>query len=573
MSIIKLDSVDISKGLQSLSGDIVGIIVPSKSGRDYPFIYNDYFTFQREFDDGEVDLSKYKFLFDRGYQVSAVRVTSEESNLATLRLCDKFTTNIVSSSPVYSEDLLVDLSAVKTSFINSDKPNYSNCFRITYNDINGSTIDPMKDFIYIPTQISLGNNILCIFFYNSQVQLNGNPELIGEGIYSEGVDLDLGDIQSQIRNILTNHNISPFKVVGGEGYDLYYSYDFHPSVSKYLSTNRDFKVEVLKSDSDDVLSGFNRNSKILELTSLVSGKYGSELIVKNDGNEFKIYYKDSLLEKYYYVDTLDLFYKLRDYSMVVDSELFDSTKELPIGEFKFGGLIEEGDLELNHYINAINTYADEYIDIDLLIYDLVLDDELRIIDSLNNASNENNFITLVSKNKLETNLNCPNLFFTFGSFRLNNIEYPISYLFFDLINSNYAGVINYNILTPNYDEKFYESLARIGLNHVRYDGYNYYIPYLYHNDETNYSYKFTLNRLNRRFSRLNDYIGTSKQIIHDQVLNIITELRSDTYLLEDMKLSRLTYDDSRGTCTIEVEFKLSQIIKEVLTLRIIINKN
>ena len=65
MSIIKLDSVDISKGLQSLSGDIVGIIVPSKSGRDYPFIYNDYFTFQREFDDGEVDLSKYKLLFDR----------------------------------------------------------------------------------------------------------------------------------------------------------------------------------------------------------------------------------------------------------------------------------------------------------------------------------------------------------------------------------------------------------------------------------------------------------------------------------------------------------------------------
>jgi hypothetical protein len=82
-----------------------------------------------------------------------------------------------------------------------------------------------------------------------------------------------------------------------------------------------------------------------------------------------------------------------------------------------------------------------------------------------------------------------------------------------------------------------------------------------------------LNRLNRRFSRLNDYIGTSKQIIHDQVLNIITELRSDTYLLEDMKLSRLTYDDSIGTCTVEVEFKLSQIIKEVLTLRIIINKN
>ena len=108
MSIIKINSVGITPPQQPELGVVIGVVVPSSSGRDYPTIYFDYDTFKREFDDGVTSLAKYKFLFEKGYQVAAVRVNKDEPNFATLRISDPVYTDLIATHPQYLDSMPVD---------------------------------------------------------------------------------------------------------------------------------------------------------------------------------------------------------------------------------------------------------------------------------------------------------------------------------------------------------------------------------------------------------------------------------------------------------------------------------
>ena len=116
-------------------------------------------------------------------------------------------------------------------------------------------------------------------------------------------------------------------------------------------------------------------------------------------------------------------------------------------------------------------------------------------------------------------------------------------------------------------------MESIGLNHIRFDGFNYFINYLVHQSEDNYAYKFTLNRIQRKFRRLSEYLGGKPSELHSRALEIIASLKQSTYLLDSLNISSFKYDGNNGVAIMELEIRLTEIIDSVLTLRVVINKS
>ena len=193
---------------------------------------------------------------------------------------------------------------------------------------------------------------------------------------------------------------------------------------------------------------------------------------------------------------------------------------------------------------------------------------------LHQVSVENQFLVLLNRDIARTYSNTTNIFYTLGTFIQNGVELPTSYAFFDRLTTDYAGIIKDKIyINKQYTEEEYKKFEEIGLNHIKYDGYNYYISYYYSTINENPAYRFSMNRVKRKFRRLNQFLGTKKSELHRYIQKLTTDLRDEIYLIDDIVLTRFNYDDKMGAAEIQLEVTLSQMINEVLLLNVVINRN
>nr|DAN33196.1 MAG TPA: hypothetical protein [Caudoviricetes sp.] len=577
MSIIKINSVGITPPQQPELGVVIGVVVPSSSGRDYPTIYFDYDTFKREFDDGITSLAKYKFLFEKGYQVAAARVNKDEPNFATLRISDPVYTDLIATHPQYLDSMPVDRSLNKDKTLEDvEISDFTNVFRLNYGDL--TKLNAAKDYILIPSGLNPENASLTLITFEDGVHGITGTEAFGPNVVRTAVNIQnktTAQIREGIKNVIEAY--TQYKVMPGqeeEDFDMFYQFIFSDEIEQWNLTPGTIDIDIDYNDKLDVIASYASPYKIMDFASTIPGIFGNMLNIQIQGFNCKVYYDDELLEDYNFSSTEDLFLQLKENSPYILPVLHDRDKNLPDGTYFFDGGFVEAEKTTDDYLRALELFGDEDIDIDFLSYDEFFDPELRILSMLHQVSVENQFLVLLNMDIARTYSNTTNIFYTIGTYVRNGVELPTSYAFFDRLTTDYAGVIKEKIyINKQYTEEEYKKFEEIGLNHIKYDGYNYYISYYYSTINENPAYKFSMNRVQRKFRRLQQFLGTKKTELHRYIQKLTTDLRDEIYLIDDIVLTRFNYDDRMGSAEIQLEVTLSQMINEVLLLNVIINRN
>lgn len=569
---------------------IIAVIVKSKSGRDYPFLYSDFDTFYREFYDGRAELMKYKYLFDLDYIVCATRITTTTDNRATLRLSTKQNKKGVEnkylfSNPPYNlKDLKIEGVDGKESYekgyeyLPEELGIKSNVLRLDYKDL--TSIDPKNDYLLIPTKLKVGskvsNEVLLITFYNSTVSIIGSEKFsanyLREKVNIEGTN---EQIREEIQDVLQKYG---YEVIEEDNSDVFYRHDLLEKLS--ISNCSQIKMTQTEEDKHMVISSFNYEERVIEFYSRISGVFGARLSIKIEGNYFTLFLdrdEDKILERYYFTDLLSLFETIDQDSYYLDCELFDSTAEIEEGVWNLGGLESEVDeITVDDYLETIDLFDDEFLSLDYLSFESELDSGHRILDRLNELSKEKKFIVMLDMgNKKHTFTNTPNIFYTSGGYYFEGIYYPSSYRFLEFINKKYTGVIEEKIFIPELldkDEDYYDDLLRLGLNHIRFDGFRYWINYIYSNDSSNFIYKFMINKVRRELERLDDYLGVTPLELYNTIENIITNLRNNLYLLDSAEITGFEYEPDQGEAIINITISTKEIIKDKIDLRVILKQ-
>ena len=578
MSEIKINSVGISPETGEELGTVIGVVIPSSSGRDYPTIYYNYDTLEREFDDGEVSLSRYKYLFELGYQVAAVRVNKGAVNMATLRLSDPLYTELIATHPQYQDSLEVDRSLIGGHRLGEDfdLDNFTNVFRLNYKDL--TKLDASKDYILIPSSLDPNTASITLVSFEDGVHGITGSEDFGPNVVRCAVNIQ-NKTHKQIRAALidTIARFTGYQAVRGfekEEYDIFYKYELSDEIEQYRLTEGSLEVSIDYNDKLDIYASYASPFKIMDFYCIIPGIFGNLLNVEIKNNKFKVYYDSELLESFDYTTTEDLFMQLKENSGYIDPVLYNRDKNLPEGTFFFDGGYMESERTTDDYLRAVELFGDEDIDIDFLSYDGFFDPELRILRMLHEVSVENQFIVLLNRDIARTYTDTPNIFYTLGTFTQDGIIYPTSYAFFKRLTTDYVGAITDKIyIQKQYTEAEYESFKRIGLNYIKYDGFNYYISYYNSSIDENPAYNFTMNRIQRKFRRLSQYLGASKIELHKHVQELIRTLKNSIYLVNELTLTRFDYDDRKGEVQIQLEVKLERVVNEVLLLNLVINRN
>ena len=577
MSTIQINSVGITPPQQPELGVVIGVVVPSSSGRDYPTIYFDYDTFKREFDDGITSLAKYKFLFEKGYQVAAVRVNKDEPNFATLRISDPVYTDLIATHPQYLDSMPVDRSLNKDKTLEDvEISDFTNVFRLNYGDL--TKLNAAKDYILIPSGLNPESASLTLITFEDGVHGITGTEAFGPNVVRTAVNIQnktTAQIREGIKNVIEAY--TQYKVMPGqeeEDFDVFYQFIFSDEIEQWNLTPGTIEIDIDYNDKLDVIASYASPYKIMDFASTIPGIFGNMLNIQIQGFNCKVYYDDELLEDYNFSSTEDLFLQLKENSPYILPVLHDRDKNLPDGTYFFDGGFVEAERTTDDYLRTLELFGDEDIDIDFLSYDEFFDPELRILSMLHQVSVENQFLVLLNRDIARTYSNTTNIFYTIGTYVRNGVELPTSYAFFDRLTTDYAGVIKEKIyIEKQYTEEEYQKFKEIGMNHIRYDGYNYYISYYYSTINENPAYKFSMNRVQRKFRRLQQFLGTKKTELHRYIQKLTTDLRDEIYLIDDIVLTRFNYDDRMGSAEIQLEVTLSQMINEVLLLNVVINRN
>lgn len=577
MSTIQINSVGISPPQQPELGVVIGVVVPSSSGRDYPAIYFDYDTFKREFDDGVINLAKYKYLFELGYQVAAVRINKDIPNIATLRISDPIYTDLVETHPQYLDSLPVDRSLAKNRKLEDVSiERFTNVFRFNYGDL--TKLDASKDFILIPSGLNPDTASITLLTFEDGVHGITGTEAFGPNVVRTAVSIQnktTDQIREGIKNVIEAY--TQYRVMPGqedEDFDMFYQFTFSDEIEQWELTPGTIEIDIDFNDKLDVLASYASPYKIMDFASTVPGIFGNLLNIQIQGDSCKVYYDEELLEEHRFINTEDLFLQLKENSAYIEPVLHNRDVKLPDGTYFFEGGFLEAERTTEDYLRAIELFGDEDIDIDFLSYDEFFDPELRILSMLHQVSVENQFLVLLNRNIARTYTDTTNIFYTLGTFVQNGVELPTSYAFFNRLTTDYAGAIKEKIyIEKQYTDDDYKKFGDIGLNYIKYDGYNYFISYFYSTINENPAYKFSMNRVQRKFRRLEQFLGAKKTELHKHVQALIAELKDDIYLIDDITLSRFNYDDRAGSVDIQLEIKLSQIINEVLLLNVVINRN
>ena len=577
MSTIQINSVGITPPQQPDLGVVIGVVVPSSSGRDYPTIYFDYDTFKREFDDGVVSLAKYKYLFELGYHIAAVRVNKDTPNFATLRISDPVYTDLIVTHPQYLSSLPVDRTLNKNKELEDvDMELFTNVFRLNYKDL--TKLNAAKDYILIPSGLNPESASITLITFEDGVHGITGTEAFGPNVVRTAVNIQnktTAQIREGIKNVIEAY--TQYRVMPGHeevDFDMFYQFTFSDEIEQWNLTPGTIEIDIDYNDKLDILASYASPFKIMDFASTVPGIFGNLLNIKIEGDSCKVYYDDELLEEHRFSSTEGLFLQLKENSAYIEPVLHNRDKELPDGTYFFDGGYIEGDKTTEDYLRAIELFGDEDIDVDFLSYDEFFDPELKILSMLRQVSMENQFLVLLNRDIARTYSNTTNIFYTLGTFIQNGVELPTSYAFFGRLTTDYAGVIKDKIyIRKQYTEEDYNKFSKIGLNYIKYDGYNYYISYLNSTIDENPAYRFSMNRVQRKFRRLNQFLGLKKIELHKHIQSLITTLRDEIYLIDDIVMTRFGYDPQRGSADIQLEVTLSQMINEVLLLNVVINRN
>ena len=317
MSTIQINSVGITPPQQPELGVVIGVVVPSSSGRDYPTIYFDYDTFKREFDDGIISLAKYKFLFEKGYQVAAVRVNKDEPNFATLRISDPVYTDLIATHPQYLDSMPVDRSLSKDKTLEDVEINdFTNVFRLNYGDL--TKLNAAKDYILIPSGLNPENASLTLITFEDGVHGITGSEAFGPNVVRTAINIQnktTAQIREGIKNVIEAY--TQYKVMPGqeeEDFDMFYQFIFSDEIEQWNLTPGTIDIDIDYNDKLDVIASYASPYKIMDFASTIPGIFGNMLNIQIQGFNCKVYYDDELLEDYHFSSTEDLFLQLKENS-------------------------------------------------------------------------------------------------------------------------------------------------------------------------------------------------------------------------------------------------------------------
>ena len=488
MPVLNLTNINTNYTIRTF-GDIVGIIIDSKSGLEYPSIIDTYSQFEEIFDDGEIELNKYKILFNAGYKLAPFKVVSEPENYATLRLTKD--NNIPYCSPRFNQKYTQAELPLEYNISNKRKGT-TNHFIIKYGD-DFPTENGISYFFLYPRKAPDNSRAINPFQFKIAIIADkslpdgaspANLRNVAGGIFR--IEKNDSNIINLINEGLKNREYldeNGDTQIGGDGYFireidtntyLYYTPIYLPKID-WFDLPEGSKLFYSKKYENDILSEWTENSKVIEFYSKFSGRSGSYISIKinKTDRELSVLYKGIQKENYTFSSLKELHDKIISQSKYLSCALFiDNLNLLYDGEYFLDNYIEETYTKEDIVNTVDNVLTDEYVDIDLFLYDFEIDHKFLI--RLSSLAIQKKFISIINIDTPNFYYPSDNIFSCYGKFSLSGIEINTSYLFIDSLMNKFTSTINYDISIKNpvdNSSDILNELLKNKINHIRYDGY------------------------------------------------------------------------------------------------------
>lgn len=552
--------------------EIIGVIVPSETGYDYPRVITSFKEFERIFNDGKVELTKYRYLYDMGYYLAPVRLgASNKKASVTLTVDPKF------------HKYWTDASDLNFTFQNDgfvDDP------------IDESTNFTNHMIIEVPEGRTVDRGISGKERYGPDCYLTLPGKLTGETKWSKklsvsstngyalnNLGLDINNYELDASNyplamMMSNGNLTGLRTMGGPNFThplndlkigtrkwIFYSATYFP----LLIPNRNSLVKVSTSQviEHSIYKAKGKTQSFMTIRSIMEGDYGRKISIKFDHtpdfSSLVVMHDLVEVERFKESDIFNLVVSINTESNYI--RIFD-LKENILGTRSLSthtDLYQLDQLEddLTKYIDSLSLLYEEDVDIDIILYDLQIDPHVL---NLINEKSQDNILTVVNLPEDRSDLDqYPHGFYVLGDCLLSGMKIPSSYIYLMKFKSTYVGDVS---LGSQLRTLFYPVNNPL-IHEIQTDGLKYYIS---HFPDLKI---VTRHRIHRRMRRVTQDLGQTLNDLGKHIENLISELRSDLNILESIELKELSQVGNNAT--VVIEYKFPQLRPEVFTINMKLN--
>lgn len=596
MSKLIIDKI-VSTSETVISDSIVGVIIPSESGDEFPKLYTSFSELVRVYNTDKLDFTRYSLLFESGYSVCATKLVDKIDNYSSLRLNSNGL--IPYSFPKLNYNY--SPSSGQLDNISSYKLNH-NSNNIILDFSNVTNMEGFISYTYFDQTNPDKEYIGLIVLDN----LSGNNPLVGTS-----PDINISDYENDYYIHLTGKtraevfgkiveliNTPPATSVGKITPDRMYAsvfgdvihildYRFHMTLKYFTVDNLIYTNDIVYQNK--ILCELSESTKIIEFFSKISGANGNEISIKFNKikKDFYVSYYSRIIEEYRYTDLYNLMIQLNENSNYISCNTF-TTSDINITSmisYSLSGY-ELEDFNTSRIIQlkeSLVKFNDEDVIIDLFLYDDINDSSVvDLIKSLAKDKDDtsisiygSNYFLPIFNTQLEDGsdiLSDDNSLYTFGYVVFNGVLIPSSYFILEEISTNIAGIVERDIsLVPQVNDELAEGLKSLGINYILYNNLIYYVQYLYSNySDKNYGIIFTENKIISRYKELVKYLGADYNSTREVVLKLNNNLTSSTYLIKSIKIDKLTI--SEGVLDLTLSVATYDLIEEILRININIKK-
>lgn len=596
--------------------ETLGMLVVSLSGPTYPKKFYNYETFRDTFDDGKVDLRKYKYIFDMGYHIAAKRVSTEKDlrGCVTITSHDKIE-NIYGIDYTYNPPPL----GVSTNFFvdNQVRGNsgYTNHFILKLPDPNNwSQTKPyyfclpfydgrsgtFKQALFSKNVVLPGNVTLTpVYYYGLDINYYGSDEAKCTGYLDRDFQNKIGAFNAKWSSLNESTGfgfVTPtryyIKKVSEREF-IFYANHYVPFMKPNLSKAGFNDLENLTVTRDPFISedfyfqlarydgNLPSEKRIFTITSKdFDGNYGRNTSFKFECSHgygyLNVYRRSRLVETFHYDNSLHEFIeKINSDSDYIN--IYTHETNTPISDTE--NRLLSGNLDIyEHLVNYkkdsykefswdfaeyLNDFFDDDVDIDGFVYDHEIDKSIE--QKLSELSRERDLLIFINyMNFGPSDYNEGNLLNTQGTFLLDGVVIPGAYLFLKEMKEYYVGDVSLNSKLRRYSPV----INMENVNTVGFDGLRYYINYI-HGFSNRSFLEMTRRRVHRRLYRLKETLGTTLEDIAKKTEDIITDLQYDIPVLESINLKSLKREND--TAILEIEYVFPELRPEKFELNISLN--
>ena len=597
--------------------ETLGMLVVSLSGPTYPKKFYSYETFRDTFDDGNVDLRKYKYIFDMGYHIAAKRV-SQEKNLrgcVTITSHDKIE-NIYGIDYSYNPPPLgIPNNFFKDTQVRGNQ-GYTNHFILKLPDPNrwsqtkpyyfclpffDERSNSFKQALFTKNAVLPGNiTISPIHYYGLDINYYGSDEAKCGNVLNRDFPNNLSDFNAKWTSLNPSSGfgfVTPtryfIKKISNREF-IFYANQYVPFIKPNLSKARfsdeenltvtrspyiseDFYFQQARYNNQD-----SDEKRIFTITSKdYDGNYGRNTSFKFECSEgygfLNVYRRSTLVETFHYDNSLHEFIEkvnedseyVNIYTHERNTAISETENRLVRGNFDIyehlvnyktdSYVAKQG----NKYAPYLEDFFDEDVDIDGFVYDLSVDKKIE--EKLCDLARARDLLVFLNYEETPpTSSNDGSVLNTQGEFLLDGIIIPGAYMYLKHMKEYYVGDVSLNSKLRRY------SPVRnfVGVNHIGFDGIRYYINYIKGFSDRAFL-EMTRKRVHRRLYRLKETLGTTLEDIARKVEDLITEMQYDIPVLESISLESLRRENN--TAIVEIKYVFPELRPEKFELNISLN--